>query len=33
MSTFTPQDVHDDTVQSVVDTTVSWSKALESVRN
>lgn len=33
MSTFTPQDVHNDTIQAVVDNTVAWSKALESVRN
>lgn len=32
MSTFRPSDVHNPTIQSVVETTVAWSKALKTVR-
>lgn len=32
MSTFKPAEAHDATTQAVIETTVAWSKALESVR-
>lgn len=33
MSTFRPSDVHNPTIQAVLDTTVNWSKGLQSVRS
>lgn len=32
MSTFRPSDVHNPTIQNVLETTVAWSKALKTVR-
>lgn len=33
MATFKPSEVHEPTIQSVIDTTVAWSKALKSIHD